>query len=126
MKNVFLLAFLLTAACSASAKSTICKVDDEVFITALAFNDDRSASYTDPSGKKHEGRVTARRPHFGGEKTNILFMLEEPRFGADAMEFVLFPAGAEYRVIGVGYKRLDGKLTLDIFAGNNKASCAAL
>jgi hypothetical protein len=109
--------------------STICKVEDSnIGIKAIAWNDeDRTARVTDMLGKTHIGKLTSKRKHSDGYKVNIYVEYNQPYYGIDAAEYIVFSVGPEkYRVFGVNYIIRAGHQFLESSIGNYSAICITL
>lgn len=112
------------------ANSTICKLEESLTgIKGIAWDSSTLvAKVTDSLDRTHEGKVTLVREHKPyGEKTNIFVEYEQPYYGADAAEYVVFPTGEnEFRVIGVTYVFKGSKYHLSTSKGNYKATCLSM
>ncbi|WP_240207077.1 hypothetical protein [Vibrio sp. CyArs1] len=111
------------------ADTTICKVSDEIgAIKAISWDSEsRSASVKDSLGNEHKGKVTHSRKHSEmGEKVNIYIVYDEPFYGSDSSEFIVFPVNNSHRVIGVSYIIRNGEKHLDISNGNYSATCLSM
>jgi hypothetical protein len=130
MKNLLLLLLLPCLTTPCWARSTICKVEDNVSgIQAIAWNDEQNtAKITDSLNSSFDGVITLKRQHGDdGDKVNLLFVFTNPYFGSDAAEFIVFPVGKnKYRVIGVTYVVSGGKRHLSTSMGNDAATCLSM
>lgn len=112
----------------AAATTTICNVNGEVIGPTTVSWDTATgkAKVRSFSGAVYEGKVSLVRKHDKGIKVNLVF----PGMGSpyqDEMEYIVFPSSDdEYRIIGVGYKLIDGRKYLDISDGNFEANCSSL
>ena len=109
------------------AVSTICKVEDSFHIEVIAWDSEtRVAKFTDFSDTTFVGEVTLEREHGEGYKINMFFKFEEPYFGDDAVEFILFWVASGHRVLRVSYVERDGKMYLNTGGNAESASCASI
>lgn len=111
------------------ADTTICKVSDEIgAIKAISWNSENlSASIKDSLGNEHKGKVTHSRKHSEkGEKVNIYIVYDEPFYGSDSSEFIVFPFKNSHRVFGVSYIIRNEEKHLEISNGNYSATCLSM
>ena len=130
MKNIVPIAALSLISPLVLANSTICKLEgDPIGIKALAWDDATfAARVTDIMDNIHDGKVTLVREHKPyGTKTNILIKYQQPYYGADAAEYVVFPVGKnQFRLIGVTYVLNDNSYRLSTLVGNYSAICISM
>ena len=110
------------------ASTTICKIEgDAIGPTTVSWDtDSRKASIKLYSGETHQGHLTNVRKHNDGLKVNLVFRTIGTPF-QDESEYIVFPVSeTEHRIIGVGYKHLDGVRHLDISQGNHIGHCSSL
>ncbi|ASA57409.1 hypothetical protein [Vibrio gazogenes] len=109
------------------AQSTTCTLEESEFgIKTIVWDSSTlAAKVTEYSNDIHEGKVTLEREHQPyGVKTNIYVQYQQPYFGQDAAEYVIFPTGQDqYRVIGVGYVFRNNQYYLSTSQGNYQATC---
>ncbi|WP_182289084.1 hypothetical protein [Vibrio spartinae] len=109
------------------AQSTTCQLEESEFgIKTIAWDSATlAAKVTEYSNDIHEGKVTLVREHKPyGVKTNIYVQYQQPYYGQDAAEYVVFPtAEDQYRVIGVGYVFRNHQYYLSTSQGNYQATC---
>ncbi len=116
---------LTVTALSANASSTICKVSgDSVAPVAISWDTDTNAAkVTFTVEGTLDGRVTLVRKHDSDNKYNLRFITRDQGVN-DELEFIVFPTGQDkYRVIGVGYKVINGERFLNVGRGNSEARC---
>jgi hypothetical protein len=121
--TTLLLLLLTTASVSASVS---CNVEDSLTgIRTIAWNDtDGTATVTDMFHRSHVGKISLRTKRNDGEKVNIYIHYEQPYYGQDAAEYIVFPAkNGLFRVIGVTYVSRSGKNYLSTFEGSYLATC---
>ncbi|WP_180087621.1 hypothetical protein [Acinetobacter sp. YH12226] len=122
------------------AKSTICSVTNKesslVGIQVITWDEQtKVAKIKDVLGDNYTGVVTYTRDHNAGytrdhnteKKTNIYIKFSKPYYGSDAAEFIVFPDLQNgFRVIGVAYILRNNKQLLNVFMGNNPATCESI
>lgn len=125
MRFLFLIAIFISPL--ATATTTICNITGDDFspMQALSWNTETGeAKIRSSSRKVHEGKVSLVRKHSNGLKVNLVF---NGFADQDEMEYIVFPALVNgHRIIGVGYKIIDGQKYLDISDGNYPANCSSL
>lgn len=129
MKSILTAVIFVVITSSCWAGSTICKVEESsIGIQAIGWNDENmTAKLTDSLGDSFNGVITLKRQHNEGEKVNLFFEFDKPRYGLDAKEYIVFPVAKDgFQVIGVGYVIREGKRHLNISEGNYKATCVSL
>ena len=128
-KALSALLLLLGMMAGNSNASTICKIEDSLTgPKAIAWNDeDGTAKITDMLNKTFAGRISLKRKHDGGEKVNIYVKYEQPYYGDDAAEYIIFPVGnGQFRIIGVTYVIRYNEKYLNTSSGNYLATCIKL
>ena len=109
------------------ASSHICKLEDSLTgIKAIAWNDETgSAKITDFANNSYEGKVVLSRKHTAvGNKVNIYIPYNNKSYGA--AEYVVFPVGHAFRVIGVTYVIKGNNKYLNTSEGNFEATCLSM
>jgi hypothetical protein len=124
-----IIAFFLIFPLYGWASTTICKVEEKVgAIKAITWDTEtRKATIKDSFGDERQGMLTYSRQHSdSGNKVNIYLEYDEPFYGDDAAEFIVFPVSGGYRVIGTSYIIRSGKKYLNTLKGNYTATCLSM
>jgi hypothetical protein len=109
------------------ANSTICKLEENLVLTAIAWDDDTGVAKISMLNNSHEGMITRTTKHDDGNKTNIYIKYDKPYYGDDAVEFIVFPVGKnKFRIIGVSYILKGREKFLNTSMGNYSATCLSM
>ena len=128
MNRAFLILAVGLIPLTCLAESTICKIEDNLELTAVTWNNETLvAKITDGTGDGLTGKVTSIREHDDGYKINIFVSFDEPYYGSDAHEYVLFYVNGDYRVMGVTYVEINGeRLVNPTFGNSTLATCVSI
>lgn len=128
MKRVLILGCLLALPLYSSADVQSCSGTSPFGVRQFLWDSETgSAKFVDIDGAEHAGSVTLTRTHDKGEKVNLRFLFENPKkMAANTAEFIIFPVGSDYRIIGVGYVEADGAEHLSTLIENSDAACVKL